>query len=256
MSGMKRPPNRFEVEQEAEDVSTSAKKLKSVSEFDDVPIDSLFGYRIINFAGVMNAISTCVVCKVCGSEVQFSETSKRGLGFKIILSCHACEVKTIPASPFIKNGYEMNRRFTFAMRLLEIGLQGMKKFCAFMDMPAPIFHSFYDSIVDTITIAAKAVSDLSMKKAAKEEKEKSIEKGQTEEITVSGDGSWRKRGFSSLFGIVTLIGLHTGKVVDTVVKSKYCKSYEYWENSVGTTEYEEWKESHADSCQTNHLGSS
>lgn len=183
-----------------------------------MPIDFLFRYRIINFAGVMNAISTCVVCKVCGSDVQFSETSKRGLGFKIIFSCHACEGKTIPASPFIKNGYEINRRFTFAMRLLGIGLQGMKKFCAFMDMPAPIFHSFYDSIVDTIAIAAKAVSDLSMKKAAKEEKEKSIEKGQAEEITVSGDGSWRKRGFSSLFGIVTLIGLHTGKVIDTVVK--------------------------------------
>ncbi|EFN64887.1 hypothetical protein EAG_02546, partial [Camponotus floridanus] len=74
-------------------------------------------------------------------------------------------------------------------------------------------------------------------------------------ITVSGDGSWRKRGFSSLFGITSLIGCHTGKILDVQVKSKYCKQCEYWKNKSETSEYEQWYATHADDCQANHQGS-
>lgn len=40
-------------------------------------------------------------------------------------------------------------------------------------------------------------------------------------LKVSGDGSWKKRGYSSLFGVTTLIGNSTGKVIDLVVKSSF-----------------------------------
>ncbi|EFN69934.1 hypothetical protein EAG_00287, partial [Camponotus floridanus] len=74
-------------------------------------------------------------------------------------------------------------------------------------------------------------------------------------LTVSGDGSWRKRGFSSLFGLVTLIGWYTGKVLDVCVKSKYCKVCEYWKKKEGTAEYEEGFVDHELHCQINHEGS-
>lgn len=45
-----------------------------------------------------------------------------------------------------------------------------------------------------------------MKRAAIEEKRLSEKNGQNDGLTVSGDGSWRKREFSSLLGIATLIG--------------------------------------------------
>lgn len=95
-----------------------------------------------------------------------------------------------------------------------------------------------------------------MKKAAEEEKKICAEKRQTDGITVSGDGSWRKQGFSSLFGLVTLIGWYTGKVVDILVKSKYCKVCEFWKKKKDTAEYLEWIETHAENCQLNHKGSS
>lgn len=69
---------------------------------------------------------------------------------------------------------------------------------------------------------------------------------------MSGDGLWRKRGFSSLFGFVSLIGL----VVDVLVKSKFCKVCEFWKTEEGTAKYEEWLETHADKYQANHEGSS
>lgn len=36
-------------------------------------------------------------------------------------------------------------------------------------------------------------------------------------LIVSGDGTWRKRGFMSLQGVVSLIGLHSGKVLDVII---------------------------------------
>lgn len=123
------------------------------------------------------------------------------------------------------------------MRLLGIGLNRLLKFCAFMDLPQPMFQSLYDLLINTISVATEAVRKQSMERAVKEEKAMASEKGQVDGITVPGNGSWKKRGFSSLFGLVTLIGWFTGKVVDIVVKCKYCKACEFWKNKEDTEEY-------------------
>ena len=61
-------------------------------------------------------------------------------------------------------------------------------------------------------------------------------------LTVSGDGSWRKRGFSSLQGVTSIIGNRSGKVLDVVLKNSFCKHCLVWEKKKETTEYEEWYE--------------
>lgn len=211
---------------------------------------------IINFLLVFSAIAQHVKCKTCSSDITFQERSPRGLGFKIVIVCPNCPEVEIPSSKYINNAYEINRRIVLAMRLLGIGLHGIIKFCAFMELPRPIFHSFYDRIVSMISIATTTVRDASMKKAAEEEKRKSEENGQLDGITVSGDGSWRKRGFSSLSGVTSLIGWYTGKVIDVQVKCKYCKGCESWKSKEGTAEYEQWYANHINECQSNHEGSS
>lgn len=246
--------NRFEAESDSIGVSASAKKIKVNDEDFDVKYE--FSYRIINFFAVFSAISQHVKCKTCDSDITFHERSPRGLGFKIVIFCPNCPEVDIPSSKFIRNGYEINRRIVLAMRLLGVGLNGIIKFCAFMELPRPIFQSFYDRLVDMISIATAIIRDASMKKAAEEEKKKSEKNGLFAGITVSGDGSWRKRGFSSLFGVTSLIGWFTGKIVDVEVKSKYCKSCEHWKSKLRTTEYEEWLKTHTDECQSNHKDSS
>lgn len=52
------------------------------------------------------------------------------------------------------------------------------------------------------------------KKAVEEEKEKNAEKRSPIHLKVSGDGSWKKRGFTSLYDVTMLIGYYTGKVID------------------------------------------
>lgn len=73
---------------------------------------------------------------------------------------------------------------------------------------------------------------------------------------VAGDGSWKKRGFSSLYGVTTLIGYYSGKIIDLVVKGAYCQSCTAWKNKENTEEYLLWKEQHEDECNVNYKGSS
>ncbi|KYN09385.1 hypothetical protein ALC57_18490, partial [Trachymyrmex cornetzi] len=240
--------NRHAMEGESESICTAAKKLKLSKEDHGIEVNESFGYHLINFVAVFSALSEILVCKQCGKNVTFTQASKRGLGLKLVISCEGCEKVYINSCPLINNAYEVNRRIIFAMRLLGIGLNGIIKFCAFMDLPRSIYQSCYDSIVNNILIATEAIRTKCITKAGEDEKIISIEKEQMNGITVSGDGSWRKREFSSLYGLVTLIGWSTGKVVDILVKSKYCKACEFWTKKKDAAEYEEWATSHLEQC--------
>ena len=46
--------------------------------------------------------------------------------------------------------------------------------------------------------------------------------------TVSCDGIWQRRGFSSLVGVVPVISHRSGRVLDYEILIKYCKGCEYW----------------------------
>ena len=46
--------------------------------------------------------------------------------------------------------------------------------------------------------------------------------GTTADVLISCDGTWQKRGFTSLYRVVFVIGYETGKVLDYHVMSKYC----------------------------------
>lgn len=127
----RQPKNRYSLKSETENVSASAKKLKTSANDYEINVDNSFGYRLINFIIVFSTISQLVVCKSCGSSIKFEESSCRGLGFKIAVVCEKCPPKYINASPLINNhAYDINRRIVFAMRLLGIGINGIKKFCA------------------------------------------------------------------------------------------------------------------------------
>jgi hypothetical protein len=79
-----------------------------------------------------------------------------------------------------------------------------------MDLPTPLSQKAYDKVVRHIHDATWNIAEKSMKKAVQQE----IVLNGSHELTVSGDGTWKTRGHSSRFGVTTLIGGGTGKVVD------------------------------------------
>ena len=87
-----------------------------------------------------------------------------------------------------------------------------------------------------------------MGKAVEEE----VERTGSRDLTVSGDGTWQKRGHTSKNGVVTLIGVKSGKAIDTEVLSTSCQVCNLYKGPKEGEEYEEWLEAHQGECSKNH----
>ena len=246
--------NQFTAEAEADYVSSSAKKLKN-ADYDDVPVDRNSHYVICNFYLIFNALSEFLVCKSCHGAVKFGEVAGPGVGFKLTVDC-SCERRQLVSSPMSHNVYEINRRLMFAFRVLGCGLESLRIFCSLLDIRHSFSHKIYYNFLDKLLVASKTVFEMVQRKAVREEIEANSAAGnEPTHLTVSGDGSWKKRGFSSQFGLVSLIGKHTVKILDVIVKSSYCQACRNWASKQGTPEFEEWSENHVDDCTANHTGS-
>ncbi|GFU07152.1 uncharacterized protein TNCV_127441 [Trichonephila clavipes] len=105
------------------------------------------------------------------------------------------------------------------MRCIGQGLESLKTFCAVMSLPNPVEQKSHDVINNKLSRVMKEVAEESMKMAAVEEYSTSPDNL----LTVSGDGTWKTRGHSSLIGVCTVIGAETGKVLDREVLSSFCK---------------------------------
>lgn len=237
---------------DASNDNASAQKL-ATTDCDDVPVKLTHFYRIIEFVSVFSAIQDIVQCKVCKRDMSFDETGTRGLGFKIAAKCN-CGTRFIQSGPLINNGYEINRRITFVMRILGVSLQGINVFCALMDIGKGLSRDAYDRIIQHIHEVAKASFAKMSLRVAKQEMDENEKRGLSRDsFKVSGDGSWKKRGFSSLYGVTTFIAYYSGKVIDLVVKSSFCNACKNWKDKT-TEEFRDWYENHEEECASNHSG--
>ena len=87
--------------------------------------------------------------------------------------------------------------------------------------------------------------------------EEAVEKQGTRDLTVSGDGSWQKRGFSSTHGIAAIISSNKGpKVLDIERLSKRCTTCQ-GALSIKFTDPDKYEKIMAEhECQTNFSGAS
>ncbi|GFY01421.1 hypothetical protein TNCV_850291 [Trichonephila clavipes] len=79
-----------------------------------------------------------------------------------------------------------------------------------MSLPNPVEQKSYDVINNKLSLVMKEVAEESMKRAAVEENSSSPDNL----LTVSGDGTWKTRGHSSLIGVCTVIRAETGMPFD------------------------------------------
>lgn len=86
-----------------------------------------------------------------------------------------------------------------------------------------------------------------------------LDKGETPviDISVSFDGTWHKRGYTSLHGVGVCIDVLTGLVIDYEILSKYCHACKLKEaQNLPDDELALWKEQHSNDCCVNHEASS
>lgn len=190
----KPPVNPLASEANIDPTCASAKKLKNNEAFSVSSNDSHF-YVLMAFNKVFGELSTLVKCKKCNSDVSFEKSQNFGLGFVLHVICDCADNK-INSCPKIENrAFEVNRRMVLAMRLIGVGNEGLNMFTSIMDIGEGLSHQGYYNVLDHIKIATKAVYDKVIHLAAVEESQKNVEDGKpNNELIISGDGSWARRG--------------------------------------------------------------
>ena len=93
---------------------------------------------------------------------------------------------------------------------------------AYLDLPSPV-HT-YSEHLEVIDSGATSIAADSMQKAAEEAKEHF----HSNDVTVSVDGTWQRRGFTSKNGVVTVVTNlgknEANKVIDTKVMTTKCNT--------------------------------
>ena len=139
------------------------------------------------------------------------------------------------------------------------GYEGLAAFCSIMNMPC-ISKTAYYKQVENILEALEVEAKEEMRKAGERLRQHILDENPDKDendildAAVSFDGTWAKRGFTSLTGVVFAISVDTGEVLDYHVLSKHCKKCSLKKGKCSDEEFEEWLLEHE--CDINFTGSS
>ena len=146
------------------------------------------------------------------------------------------------------------------------GYEGLSAFCSIMNMPCISKTAYYKQL-EIILEAQEYEAQAEMIEAG--QKLHQIRQGEHEEsedidavldTAVSFDGTWAKRGFTSLIGVVFVISVETGEVLDYHVLSKTCQKCTLKKSQCDQDNqtFEEWRMQHVNDgeCDINFTGSS
>ena len=262
-----------------EDVSTCSKKLKLDEQYikekklstDKNKLE--WCYLVLDSSVLNDIVDTIGACPSCSGKIHFFHNIdvKEGLAHFIELSCTKCDWCTSFAtskeveknkgetkSPESgRNAYDVNIRSGIATREIGRGHSTLQNFCGFMNIPAPMRQKTVLETQTNVYSQYIKVAEVNMKAAADEGRKVDGGQGVTADEVVntiiSTDGTWKRRGFSSRNGVVTIIGNSTGKCIDYRVKTKYCEACQYWKGKRGPRA-DNFRRIHK--CPLNHTKSS
>ncbi|GFW76844.1 uncharacterized protein TNCV_59421 [Trichonephila clavipes] len=143
--------------------------------------------------------------------------SRRGLAVSLEIICHNCGESTSTMSSKISNKcYDVNLRLTYGMRAIRKGGAAARIFCGLMNLPPP--PAKFEPHNSLFLNILKTISEDSMNAAVHEAV---IANDNNSNIAVAVDGTWHKRGYSSLNGVVCATSVENGKRCETSRKASY-----------------------------------
>ena len=142
------------------------------------------------------------------------------------------------------------------MRLIGRGLSALLKICCILNMPPPMAKSSFDGHRLALHSAACTVAKDCLNGAAATARAEAKGEGPAEELAVTADGTWMRRGFTSLFVVFTAISWATRQIVDVTVLSQFCAQCAHWrrrveKGKITAEEYQAFKTRHTESCNVN-----
>ena len=284
-------PSTSAVEDEKEDPGASRKKLLGDDSGDSTsPSDESFSesgededepdttdtWSVVDKNTLNENLQSSAVCSKCkeGSIVLIEE-SRSGLGSNWSIVCQNSECSTknsLPTTPK-QRFYDVNRALVLGLRLIGRGYSAVRKVLSILNLPAPISRPCWTGHTKAIEEVAFQLLDENLKQAAIELKQwklknREIQLNEGEQINekmvdggVSVDGSWSSRGWTARDGLVSVISIDTGKVLDVEYLTNSCvlceqKQRQREKGEITRLEYYEWIEKHDSKCHYNHEGSS
>ena len=217
------------------------------------------GTMLLDKSELQAAINTAAVCSDCHGALTIREDPwvKQGLFTSPHFICKRCHNETAIHFPTLggnSRALAINRRIVFANKCIGGTRAGLDVFCSILDLPNPVSQKPYAQHVEAVKEKAILQAKDSMKRANKEVREHydcDVGDDEVADILVSCDGTWQRRGFSSLYGAVFIIAHETGKVIDYIVLSRHCTGCQGKDEA--SPEYQEWKLNHV--CDANFSGS-
>lgn len=235
--------------------------------------DNSPSYVIVNLK-CLDELLHNISCDMCGNKtLAFHTRDFQGFACRISMKCTTCdgEKSSVLTSNRVVNSesstrapFDINRRVVQAFTNIGRGHSAIEQFSAVLNVNS-ISLSSYNDHLKIITATNTTVAQNSMHAIREEVKTVYREKNITDDnrnepvdIAVSFDGSWHKRGHTSLYGVGFVIDILTGYVVDYAVISKYCHACQLATKDLGvdSPEFSIWKLGHKSECQQNYSGSS
>ena len=211
-----------------------------------------------------------LACLECSSAtLHVISTDTKGYSVQLRLQCEKCgaELSSVHSSPKLpttdnptRQPYMINHLAVLAAREGGINQTGLMRLTTLMNIKGGIHHKTFSSISDRLKEKLFGTACDALVEAHDTVRRVYHDLyGASDgpiQLSVSYDGTWKTRGFHSLFGVGFIIEVVTGLVIDYAVRSKYCVECELVGNKLSGDDREEWQELHRDNCDINHTGSS
>ena len=195
------------------------------------------------------------------------EGRKQGFMSSLNIECDSCKnVEVLDTSDSVSRrgtSYDVNRRMVYSSIEIGCGYEGLLTLSSILNMPCMTKSTYHIQLENILEVLESECKD-EMKRVGVNVRETvlkengEVDNGQPVEIAVSFDGTWAKRGFTSLTGVVFVISLDTGEVLDYHVLSKTCQKCALKKSKCENDNEFEWKMEHeaSNECDINFHGSS
>ena len=219
-------------------------------------LSNLAAVSLISLIGTSSFIAGTLI-------LQDDKTRRAGLMSELSLECNTCHESTpLSTSKSVTQrgtSYDINRRAVYHAIETGSGYEGLSAFCSIMNMPCLTKAAYYKQ-VENILEALENEANEEMRNAGERLRQHILDENPEKDerdildAAVSFDGTWAKRGFTSLTGVVFAISVDTGEVLDYHVLSKSCLKCTLKKKKCSDEEFEEWLLEHE--CDINFAGSS
>ncbi|GFW45679.1 uncharacterized protein TNCV_3246161 [Trichonephila clavipes] len=205
----------------------------------------------------------CDECDMCSLDVECN--SAYGFSTKIELKCKSCRkiFNSVFSSPRDddSNCFDANKKLVEAFLKIGKGHAALELFSMAIGIHAmdkKTFSKCLHKLYEEKCSFKEDILEISRKVVRKHHEDLLGTANGVIDITVSYDGTWQKRGHSSLYGIGIVIDILTGLIIDYEILSKYCPECTTAKRDLGenSAEYSIWYKSHQEECSENYVGSS